>query len=48
MTGDICVTLAGSCSGGGNPDRFVDAGGLYGVGRLYSIGVFSYNSSRGG
>ena len=48
MTGDICITLVGSYSGSGNLDRFVNAGGLYSVGRLYSIGVFSYNSSRGG
>jgi len=32
------VVIAGS----GNLDRFIDAGGLYSVGRLYSIGVFSY------
>ena len=48
IAGDIYIIITGSYNGGGNLDRFVNVGGLYSVGRFYSIGVFNYNSSRGG
>ena len=48
IAGNIHIIIAGSYSSNSSLDRFVDIGGLYSIGKFYSIGVFNYNSSRGG
>ena len=48
ITGNVYVAVAGNYSSGGNLDRFINIGGLYNIDRFRSIGIFGYNSGRGG
>ena len=42
------LQLRAFCSGDGNLDRFIDAGGLCGVGRFCDTGVSGCDGGRGG
>ena len=45
---NVLITLTGIYSGNSNLDWFIDAGGLYSIGRFYNTGVFGCDGSRGG
>ena len=47
-TGNVLITITGICSGDSNLDQFIDAGGLYSVGRFCDTGVSGCDGSRGG
>ena len=46
--GNVYIIITGIYSGDGNLNWFIDAGGLYGIGRFYNVGVFGCNGGRGG
>ena len=46
--GNVLVTITDICSGDSNLDWFIDAGGLYSVGRFYNTGVSNCDGGRGG
>ena len=46
--GNILVIIVGICSSNSNLDQFIDAGRLYSIDRFCNIGVFGYDSGRGG
>ena len=46
--GNVYVTIAGIYSGNSNFNWFINAGGLYGVGRFCDTSVFNCNGGKKG
>ena len=46
--GNVFIIITGIYSSDNNLDQFINAGGLYNIGRFYNTGVSGCNSSKGG